>query len=81
VFNIEQNSGEVLWHSTSMKKKELTGKQLSLVPCPTCGAAIRERCELHSGAARSEPHVGRKFAAIAAIERKTAHAINHRSDG
>lgn len=53
-----------------MKKKELTPRQLLSVACPTCGAAARERCELHSGAARSEAHVDRKSAAIEVIERK-----------
>jgi hypothetical protein len=55
-----------------MEKKELTPKQISAVPCPTCGAAARERCELHSGAPRSEPHVERKFSAIEAAEREIA---------
>ena len=53
-----------------MKKKELTPKQLSSVPCPTCGVAAGERCVLHSGAPRSEPHVDRKFAAAEAAEKK-----------
>jgi len=58
-----------------MKKKELTPKQLSSVHCPTCGVAGGERCVLHSGAPRSEPHLDRKFAAAAAIERKWIHLI------
>jgi len=53
-----------------MKKKDLTSKQISSVPCPTCGAAIGKRCVLHSGGPRSEPHVDRKFSATAAFERK-----------
>jgi hypothetical protein len=53
-----------------MKKSELTPKQISSIPCPTCGAAVRDRCVLNSGAPRSESHVDRKFAAIEAIERK-----------
>jgi hypothetical protein len=53
-----------------MKKKELTPKQLFAVSCPTCGVAAGKRCELHSGALRSEPHVERKFAAAEAIDRK-----------
>lgn len=53
-----------------MKKKDLTPEQVCSVPCPTCGAAAGEGCELHSGTARNEPHVERKFAAIEAIERQ-----------
>jgi hypothetical protein len=53
-----------------MKKRELTPEQLSSVPCPTCGVAVGERCVLHSGAPRSEPHVDRKLAAAEAIERE-----------
>jgi hypothetical protein len=51
-----------------MKKKELTPEQLVSVPCPTCGVAVGERCVLHSGAPRSEPHVDRKLSAIEAIQ-------------
>jgi len=54
-----------------MKRRELTPKQLSAVACPTCGAAVGERCELNSGAPRFAPHVDRKFAALEAIERKS----------
>jgi hypothetical protein len=57
-------------HSGRMKKRELTLKQVSSVPCPTCGAAAGKRCELHSGAPRSGPHVDRKLSAAAAIEAK-----------
>jgi hypothetical protein len=55
-----------------MKKKELTPKQISSVPCPTCGSAAGERCVLQSGGLRSEPHVERKFLAIDAIVAKRA---------
>jgi hypothetical protein len=51
-----------------MKKSELTPKQISSVPCPTCGVSSGECCVLHSGLPRSESHVDRKFAAIEAIE-------------
>jgi hypothetical protein len=37
-------------HYLAMKTKELTAKQILSVPCPTCGAAIAEAFELHSGA-------------------------------
>ena len=58
-----------------MKHKGLTPKQLIAVPCPTCGAAIGEPCELHNGALRSEPHRDRKFAAADAVEAKSAKKI------
>jgi hypothetical protein len=51
-----------------MKKKELTPEQLSSVSCPTCGVAAGERCVLHSGAPRREPHVERKYAAVEAVK-------------
>jgi len=54
-----------------MRKSELTPKQISAVPCPTCGSSANKRCVLHPGAPRSEPHVGRRLAAIAAAERKS----------
>jgi hypothetical protein len=57
-------------HSVRVKKSELTPKQLSSVPCPTCGVAAGKRCVLHSGGLRLEPHVDRKLSAIEAIERK-----------
>jgi hypothetical protein len=60
----------VFSHSVGMKRKELTSEQISVVPCPTCGAAAGECCVLHSGGPRSGPHVDRKFSAAEAIERK-----------
>jgi len=53
-----------------MKKSDLTAKQLLSVPCPTCGVAPGERCLLHSGAPRSEPHVDRKLSAAELIDTK-----------
>jgi len=53
-----------------MKIHELTPKQLSSVACPTCGVQVGERCVLHSGAPRSEPHVDRKLAAADSLEKK-----------
>jgi CRP/FNR family transcriptional regulator, cyclic AMP receptor protein len=47
-------------------------KQVSSVPCPTCGVAAGQRCLLHSGALRSEPHVDRRLSAIEAIETQNA---------
>ena len=52
----------------AVKVRELTPSQTLSVPCPTCGAAIREVCELHSGAPRTEPHRDRKLAAADAVE-------------
>jgi len=57
----------IIW---PVKIKELTPKQLLSVPCPTCGAAIGEGCELHTGALRTEPHRDRKLSAADAVERK-----------
>jgi len=51
-----------------MKTKELTVKQINSVRCTTCGAAIGEPCELHSGALRFEPHWDRKLSAADALE-------------
>src|SRR6516165_6413079 len=56
-------------HHFGMKKRNLNRKQLSSVPCPKCGVTAGQRCVLHSGALRSEPHVDRKLSAIEAIER------------
>jgi hypothetical protein len=41
--------------------------QLLSVPCPTCGVAIKESCELNTGYPRNEPHRNRKFAAADAL--------------
>jgi hypothetical protein len=68
---IEQTFGTVLMHFAGMKRKDLTPQQLSAVACPTCGVAVGELCQLHSGAPRSEPHLDRKLAAIEAVERKS----------
>ena len=55
-------------HHVVMKTKELTLKQILSVPCPTCGAATEEACELHTGARRTEPHRDRKLSAAEAVE-------------
>ncbi len=77
---MEQFSGWGLSHSVAMKKKELTPKQLSSVPCPTCGVAAGERCVLHSGAPRSEPHVDRKFSAVEATERQKTEGSRQKTE-
>ena len=65
---IEQIRDRLQSHSMRMKKSELTLKQVSAIPCPTCGVAIGMPCVLHSGGKRLEPHVDRKLAAIQALE-------------
>jgi hypothetical protein len=70
LFKSEQFRDWVLPHSVRMKMKELTPKQVSSVPCPTCGVTVGKRCVLLSGAPRSKPHVDRKLSAAAAIETK-----------
>ena len=70
LFKSEQFRDWVLPHSVRMKMKERNPKQVSSVPCPTCGVAAGKRCVLHSGAPRTEPHVDRKLSAAEAIETK-----------
>jgi hypothetical protein len=53
-----------------MRMHELTPKQLSSVPCPTCGVGVGQRCVLHSGGPRSEPHVDRKLAVAESLHKK-----------
>jgi len=62
-------------HHDLVKTKELTAKQLISVPCQTCGAAIEEPCELHTGALRSEPHRDRRLSAADALETKSHKRI------
>ena len=66
--NIEQSSGPGTLHYLDVKTADLTPKQTLSVPCPTCGAAIGEVCELHSGAPRTESHRDRKLTAAEAVE-------------
>jgi hypothetical protein len=67
--NIEHFSAMEQCNYVAVKAKELTLKQILSVPCPTCGAAIEEACELHTGARRTEPHRNRKLSAAEAVER------------
>jgi hypothetical protein len=70
VFQIEQICG-VFWRTLLlMRMNELTPKQFSSVPCPTCGVAAGETCLLHSGGLRSESHIDRKLCAAEAMETK-----------
>jgi len=57
-------------HSVRVKKSELTPKQLSSVPCPTCGVPARKRCVLNSGTPRSEAHVDRKYSTLEAVDKQ-----------
>jgi len=61
-----------------MKSRNLTAKQLSSVPCPTCGVAAGNSCVLHSGGPRSAPHVDRRFCAADSIEWKQIRADTDR---
>ncbi len=71
--NIEHLSRPGTVHYVLVKAKELTPKQIMSVPCSTCGAAIGEVCELHTGAPRTEPHRDRKLSAAEAVETKAAN--------
>jgi hypothetical protein len=68
--NIEHFSSCGTLHYVVVKTKELTVKQILSVPCPTCGAATEEACELQTGALRTEPHRDRKLSAAEAVETK-----------
>jgi hypothetical protein len=63
----------VLSQSIPMRMTHLTPRQLSSVACPTCGVAPGERCLLHSGAVRLEPHLDRRLSAAETIEQKRIH--------
>jgi hypothetical protein len=72
-LNYEQNCAYSGWealHDIAIKSRDLTSEQMASVPCPTCGAAIGEDCELNSGALRFEPHRDRRLAAADALEAK-----------
>jgi hypothetical protein len=58
----------VIAFCSEMKTTELTRKQLSSVPCPTCGVSAGQRCVLVTGAPRKGPHVNRKLAATEVVE-------------
>jgi len=66
--NIEHFSGGGVLHHIRVKSKEFTPEQTLSVPCTTCGAAIGEACELHTGDPRTEPHRDRKLSAAEAVE-------------
>jgi hypothetical protein len=60
-----------------VKTKELTSKQILSVLCATCGAAVGEACELHTGALRFEPHRDRKLSAAEAVSKKSPKDTKH----
>ena len=64
------------WQYVVVKTKELTPKQILSAPCTTCGAALWEACELHTGAPRTEPHRDRKLSAAEAVETKPRQTIS-----
>jgi hypothetical protein len=51
-----------LWHSVALKKA-IWFPLVVIVVCPTCGAACGEKCELHTGQPRTQPHAARRWAA------------------
>jgi len=65
-----QFRGRVLSHSVRVVKKGLTLRQISSMPCPTCGVAAGRHYILHSGIPRVEPHVDQKLAAKEDIEKE-----------
>jgi hypothetical protein len=70
MFLIEQFYGAFWRTLVLVRMNEMTPKQSSSVPCPTCGVAAGERCLLYSGALRQESHINRKLSAAEAIETK-----------
>ena len=79
VFQTELFRGRVPLHNIGMRMDELTRKELSAVPCPTCGVAAGKRCHLHSGAPCFEPHLDRKLSAIEAMEQKKVLDVHLRA--
>ena len=66
-------------HSIQVRMSDLTAKQSFSVPCPTCGVGCGERCLLHSGSPRTEPHLDRKLSAFEAIKAKRIpHGLRRR---
>ena len=71
VSNMEHRAGCKELHNAIVKAKDLTPKQILAMPCPTCGAAVGEVCELNTGTPRTEPHRDRKLSAAEAVEQQT----------
>jgi len=74
IFNKYVQNGtdfpQFLEYSPKVRLKDLTPKQVSSIPCPTCGVPAGEQCLLQSGALRSAPHIERKLSAAEALEAK-----------
>jgi hypothetical protein len=49
--------------SSAPTKEKYQPKKILAVPCPTCGAAPKEKCELASGQPRGKPHRDRRLIA------------------
>ena len=79
VFQNELFQSRMPAHNIRMRMEELTPKELSSVRCPTCGVAAGQRCHLHSGSPRVEPHLDRKLSAIEALEQKKILDANLRA--
>lgn len=72
--NMEHPPATETLHDVLVKTRELTAEQILSVQCNTCGAAVGEVCELHTGAPRTEPHRDRKLSAVDAVEAAEALA-------
>src|SRR5271167_3104062 len=46
--------GRAAPHNSDMKEKDLTEKQVSSIPCPTCGIDSGKRCVMHAAADLAE---------------------------
>src|SRR5438876_11370452 len=60
LFNIAQILVLSSSHDPDMDAKQLA-KLVQSVPCPTCGAAAGEECELSTGQPRTTPHRDRRL--------------------
>jgi len=58
-----------------MRMNDMTPELFHSVACPTCKVGSGERCLLHSGGLRNEPHIDRKLAAIEVVETKRIHRL------
>lgn len=64
-----------------MRMRDMSPELFNSVPCPTCGVNPGQRCLLHSGGLRNQPHVNRKLAAMGAEEMKRIHLVEGGSHG
>jgi hypothetical protein len=62
LLRIDHSGSAVLKHYFDMKK-ELSLTETLAVPCPTCGAASGEKCELSTGQLRTNSHRDRRLIA------------------